>query len=311
MGWRGYACVLGVLVAACGSESVNDNPNGPNGGSGGSTGGSGGSAGSGTGGSAASGGSGAVGGSSGGVAGVGVGGSAGAGATGGSDSGTGGAAGSGGGAELSDEFTGSSLASKWMIHNSNLVTFGVSLNQLEMIPSQSIWYNTSEGPLVYQEVTGNFRASTYVSVFGPTGTGAPSQPVHWAGLMARNPSIVSGPNTVHIVIGKDSQNTAGITQEWSNTTNGVSNFDNDPWSSTSNFAEVRICRFGPYFHLLRRPDSNAVWTTYTTLTRNDMPNTVQVGPVAHANTGTPGLVARFDYVHFAPVSGLAECTQGD
>lgn len=310
MGWRGCALLFCAFAAACASESVNDKPNGSNGGSGGSTGGSGGSAGSGTGGSAASGGSGAVGGSSGGVAGVGVGGSAGTGATGGSDSGTGGAAGSGGG-EPSDEFNIGPLATKWLIHNQNLVTVAVSLNQLEMIPAQSIWFNTSEGPLVYQPVTGNFRASTYVSVFGPSGTGAPTQPVHWAGLMARNPSTANGSNTVHIVIGKDSQNTAGITQEWANTTNGVTSFQNTPWSLTDNFAEVRICRVGQYFHLLRRPDSSAAWTTYTTLTRNDMPNMVQVGPVAHANTGTPGLVARFDYVHFAPVSGVGECTLGD
>lgn len=311
MGWRGRALFVCVLVAACSSESVNDEPNG----SGGSGGGIGGNADSGVGGSAASGGSGAVGGSSGGAAGRGgVGGSAGAG-IGGIDSGTGAVAGDGGGDPLdsfSDEFPSTSLAGKWMFINYGLLqNVSVTLDQLELIPEQSIWYNMSEGPLVYQEVTGNFRVSTEVSVFDQTGTGFPTQTVHWAGLMARNPANLSGPNTVHIVIGKDSANSPGITEEWSSTTNGVTLFGNAPWSTTSNMAEVRICRVGPSFHFLRRADSSAAWTTYDTVTRNDLPQTLQVGPVAHANTATPGLVARFDYVHFATVNGLGECTLGN
>jgi hypothetical protein len=318
MGWRGRALAICVLVAACGSESVNDKPNSGNGGSagaGGSSGGSGGNAGSGPGGSAGIGGS--TGGTAGGGVGGAVGGSAGStgGGTGGTDSGTGGAAGSGGTDPfdaLSDEFPSTSLAGKWMFVNLNLLqSVGVSQQELELVPAQSIWYNQMEGPLVYQEVTGNFRVSTQVSVFDQTGTGFPTQTVHWAGLMARNPATVSGPNTVHIVIGKDSANSPGITQEWASTTNGATLFDNDPWSTTSNVAEVRICRVGPNFHFLRRADSAALWTTYTTRTRNDLPQTLQVGPVAHANTATPGLVARFAYVHFATVNGLSDCTLGD
>jgi hypothetical protein len=224
--------------------------------------------------------------------------------------GTGGATGAGGvtgggGSTLpaTDEFNGSALDSSWTVFNPNLVQVSEGGGTLKLqAVGDSFWYQGNQGVLVYKLVNGDFKATTTVHVSKASNTAiAPDQSIELAGLMARNPTSAME-NYVLIVLGLAEM--GHIAVENKETTNDVSVFSETAWPVD---AELRICRVGSQFTLLRRMVGTTAWTVDTQTTRTDLPATLQVGPNLYDHRLTPDLLAAFDRFAFEPVG--AGCTQ--
>jgi hypothetical protein len=102
-----------------------------------------------------------------------------------------------------------------------------------------------------------------------------------------------------------------IQTETKSTTNGASSVKGDDWPSGD--AQLRLCRVGSMFHLYARPYEGGTWKVAAQwgppYDRKDLPETLQVGPIAYAWTDTPDLRASFDFVRFAPAESEADCTK--
>jgi hypothetical protein len=325
---RSRALLAGLLTAglaaaalpACSSNRANTDDAGPTGGQGGGNAGggqNGGAGQSGAGGTAGSpGGPGGRGGSTGtGGTSSGAGGRAGASGrggattsgTGGVGPGAGGSPGTGGGSNpglpAGDEFNGTALDPSWTVFNPTLVTVSEGQgNLLLRAVGDSFWYQGNQGVLVYKLVTGDFKATTTVHVSkGSDPTMPPVQNIELVGLMARNPTGATE-NYVLIVIGFAEM--GHIAVEHKETTNNVSVFGETPWPVD---AELRICRVGSAFTLLRRTVGTTTWTVDYQTTRTDLPATLQVGPNLYDHHPASDLLGAFDRFAFEPVG--AGCTQ--
>src|SRR5262245_987344 len=61
---------------------------------------------------------------------------------------------------LSDGFDGAALDPSWSVLNPQLITVAVSGSALRLTVSQSaLWYNASQGPLVWKPVDGDFKVT--------------------------------------------------------------------------------------------------------------------------------------------------------
>ncbi|WP_428263047.1 hypothetical protein [Haliangium sp.] len=209
---------------------------------------------------------------------------------------------------LDDEFDGTALASAWQRFRPELLDLAVSDGALHLTPNQRVlWFDDSQGALLYKRVTGDFKASTVVRARRASDPAqAPTMTVHLGGIMARAPTAVGDggqEDYVFIVAGVDVDD---LSVEVKTTDDGSSTFEGPTWGSPD--AALRLCRVGDEFRLYKRMPDQGAWVQAASYTRPDMPATVQVGPIAYANTDTPDLRASFDYVRFAPVSDLAGCT---
>jgi hypothetical protein len=165
-----------------------------------------------------------------------------------------------------------------------------------------LWYNASQGVLVYKNVTGDFKATTTVHVRSAYGaTTPPTQSIELGGLMARDPASsmgALGESYVLQVIGFGEQGHLAV--EHKSTTNSVSVFDEVPWPAD---AELRLCRTGSTFTMYRRTVGTTTWTQDSQTARADLPATLQVGPNTYALQSAPDLVVYFDRFTFESVGG--------
>jgi hypothetical protein len=160
----------------------------------------------------------------------------------------------------------------------------------------SLWYQSNTGVLVYQPVTGDFKATTRVHVSKSSNTSMPpDQAIHLAGLMARSPSA-SNQSYVLGVIGFAEMGHLAV--EYKETTNGNSVFGESPWPAD---AELRLCRVGSKFTVYHRTPETGTWNMTYQTTRTDLPATLQVGPNLYAASTDSDLIGSFDYFNFAPV----------
>jgi len=109
---------------------------------------------------------------------------------------------------------------------------------------------------------------------------------------------------VFIVLGQDVDD---LSVETKTTVAGVSTFAGPAWPSGD--AELRICRVGATFVLLKRDIAGGAFVSAATYERADLPNDLQVGPFLYADTAAPDLAATFDEVTFARVGSAADCTR--
>jgi len=207
-------------------------------------------------------------------------------------------------AALSDEFSGSTLAPSWTIFNGAGVAVTVSGGALHLVPSRSLlWFNGSQGTLVYKLVSGNFKATTTAHTRKASD---PSQPPSLAlelgGVMLRSPA--SPPESyTFIVLGLAEQ--GRIASEWKDTLNSTSTFDESPWTPDS---DLRICRIGSTVAVYRRHVGDPSWgAPFFQTARPDLPQTLQVGLNMYANQNVPDLDASFDRITFAPANTLGDC----
>ncbi|MBL6766259.1 MAG: hypothetical protein ISQ14_14985, partial [Verrucomicrobiae bacterium] len=189
--------------------------------------------------------------------------------------------------------------------------------RLVMIPRASSWYQDYKGPLAYKTVSGDFVATTDVSVRNNAGTGAPGVPYSFGGLLIRAPRPdVDSPGSwlpgredwvIHAV---GTAGSVGVPAYEEKTTDASVTLPSFPGGSER--AVVRIARIGQAVVLLRRPNGGE-WTVARRYRRADLPATLQVGltaygnfnaasavsPLVHNQTVLAGasadLVARFDY----------------
>jgi hypothetical protein len=213
-------------------------------------------------------------------------------------------AGAGGSAEPgSDMFDGSSLDPSWQVLNPGAVSITVSGGSLSLELTQAaLWYQASQGVLVFKEVTGNFKATARVHAHRTTNPAEPPiTAVELGGLMARSPA---GPpeNYVFIVVGRDEND---ISVETKTTVNSQSTYLGPTWPSAE--AELRVCRVGSDFLLLKRPVAGGAWIAAASYARPDLPATLAVGPNIYS-LNQPDLTVRFDEVVFAEVSDAAGCS---
>ncbi len=212
---------------------------------------------------------------------------------------------------LSDDFEDGALSSDWQIINGQSFDAVVAGGQLQLTAlGQSLWFNDSQGPLLYKEVTGDFRVTAMVEIGRASDfTQIPTESVQLGGLMVRAPAPVPGvpgqEDYVFEVLGLGVN--GALTVETKTTEQGSSVFQNPPWPAPG--AELRLCRQGDDIHLYNRLPGDP-WLLNQSYQRPDLPPRVQVGTVIYANLGTPDLQFRFDRVIFEPVDGAPDaCTR--
>lgn len=233
---------------------------------------------------------------------------------------------------LSDEFTSAGTITNWQRVNE---VEGWNADQLEhfdidtsltgwmtMMPYASSWYQNYRGVLAFKEVTGDFVASTYIRATNRAGTGAPNEDYSLAGIMVRTPRAITNPpvdwapggeNYVFLSFGS-AGNPGDYQYEVKTTSASVSVLE---FETTGNLeAEIQVARLGPTFIMLRRVLPGGEWEVHRRFQRADMPATLQVGitvytdyyhiagltPYVHNSsvitTGTPDLIAHFDYYRY-------------
>ncbi len=210
-----------------------------------------------------------------------------------------------------DDFAGLKVDARWAVLNASTFDVRVSGGELWMTPNQNVvWYQKNQGPALVQLVSGNFRVSTRVLARKASD---PQKAVdagyQFGGIIARDPdsdSILWRESYVFTVVGFRGDY---LSAETKTTKGGYSKVEGPPWSSGD--AELRICRLGSAFHLYNRQLGNHDWKHAITYERPDLPETLQVGPIAYTMTDTPDLIAKFDAIRFASVASREDCIQGD
>jgi hypothetical protein len=221
--------------------------------------------------------------------------------------GSGGSGGSGGNdlAGMSDSFDGAALDAEWQIFNPGAVTVNVSGGSLRLtLTKMALWFQASQGVLVYKNVTGDFKVTSRVHAHRTSNPAEPpAQSVELGGLMARN-AAAPPENYVFIVVGHDEND---ISVETKSTLNSDSKYMGPTWPSAE--AELRLCRVGATFAYFKRAIGGAAWTEATPpIERADLPATLQVGPNIYS-LNQPDLTVDFDEVTFAKVASLADCAK--
>jgi hypothetical protein len=192
-----------------------------------------------------------------------------------------------------------------------------------MVPYANAWFGDYRGELTYKVISGDFMVTARLEVSNLADTGAPNSLYSLAGLMVREPRAVTpgtwtagGENYVLIAAGA-AGTAANDAIYLSNTTISTSVVTSAP--VTYSEVDLRIIRLGQYLIILKR-ETGSAWTVHQRFTRNDFGAAVQVGMVAMGDwttcngyteinhnqtvitTGTPDLLAQYDFVRFASVN---------
>lgn len=162
--------------------------------------------------------------------------------------------------------------------------------QLDLIQN-ALWFQGSQGGLVYQNIAGDFTITATVNAVKKSdNTQSVTCDICLGGLMARNPNTTSGENYVHVVSGV-TPNGAGY--ETKSTTNNVSPFSATADSNTKH--DLRIQRTGSTFTLYQRLTGAVTWNVAATFNRPDLPTTLLVG--INIYTAQSGAVADLSVVY--------------
>lgn len=247
----------------------------------------------------------------------------GSGATGGgaSTSSTGGG-GTGGGpvsCPHSDEFDGSSPDACWKTLDPTLfASLAVDGAQGMLVATpkdqaQNGWFQNAHGPLLYQEVTGDFILVARVFATQANDLGMPPFKLYnTAGLLARDPaSVNTNENWVLYDIGQQGNSTDTPVVTVGTMAKGTIH------SGTMKFPEsgthsglLAICRIGGSFEVLKRlynPDGD--FLSAHTFQWNEAPATLQVGLTVGSWVTAPDVVGRFDYARLGDPHQHGTCLE--
>ena len=169
------------------------------------------------------------------------------------------------------------------------------------------WYATSEGPFVYQNVTGDFAAAIrlkVVSTNDPTGDTAPGNGYNSGGFVLRDGSQ---PNDwVMFNIGGQT-NASGFAREVKTTVNGSSVLQLESIGSTT--YRLLICRVGAEIRYFTGTPDTGTWTLdQITHSRPDFGAELQVGIVANAWESDPRPWVEVERISFGTPTSIADCT---
>lgn len=208
--------------------------------------------------------------------------------------------------ELDEEFDDDDALDDWEVLNPEASDVDVSGGALELEPvANSLWFNGSAGVLLYRLIEGDFVVTAPVVATQTLVPGAqPEIQFRLGGLMARSP-VEGAQNYVFVVVGADGDD---ISIETKTTRNSASEFDGPRWGDSAT-AELRICRRGSSFRLFAREAATGDWTEYDDFSRGDLPNVLQVGPMAYANDINPNLRVAFERVSFFKPESAADCVR--
>lgn len=206
-----------------------------------------------------------------------------------------------------DGFDGDALDDAWTVVNGDLAAIEVRDGSLWITPSRySVWFHHEAGPGVVQEVTGNFAASTTVRA---RSVARPDEPpftnFQFGGLIARDPASDAEETPENYVFSVVGYRGDYLSAETKSTINDASMVDGPPWPSGD--AEIRICRVDDTFQLYIREIGADAWNLAIAYDRPDLPDTLQVGPIAYTYTDDVDLQASFEAVTYSPVSRLSDC----
>lgn len=232
---------------------------------------------------------------------------------------------------LSDEFDSPTSLGRWTSHAAaegwpemirTMDADGTAPGALYLEPAVSGWFADFRGAFLYQEITGDFVATTRVRARGTGGGALPSVTWSLAGLMVREPRGTTAAtwepraeNWLFATTGIAGQAGHPVI-ETKTTVNGRSALNLHP--VPAGWMELRIVRVRADFLVLHRPEGAADWTLQERFFRPDLPRTVQVGVNAYSGwdlvpelwsdaaafnrtviTDRPtDLAAEFDYVRF-------------
>lgn len=199
-----------------------------------------------------------------------------------------------------DDFEDDSLAD-WSRFDPSAAEMHVQDGALVIEPvADTVWYGDATADFLYQIAHGNFILTTPVDVADGTGSG-PLPQYRLAGPMIRDP-YGALEDYVFVSLG------VGATEamvEAKSTNDSVSDYFGPVWSDT--VAELRLCRIGPDVTALARLPGDD-WETIATFERSDLPDELQIGLMAYANTTALGnFAARFEEITLHPANGLADC----
>ncbi len=167
------------------------------------------------------------------------------------------------------------------------------------------WYGSSQGPMVYQELTGDFAVAIrirVVSIDDPTGQTPPGAGYNSGGFVVR--SVADPGDWVMYNVGSQTTS-SGFAREVKTTVDHTSELQLLP----TDFREygLLVCRVGSelrYFH----GDEGANWAVESIQhTRDDLSGPVQVGIVANAWEGGPRASVQVDAVAFGEPDDAAAC----
>ena len=198
---------------------------------------------------------------------------------------------------LDDEFDGDELAG-WEIVNADRADVHLANDSLVIEPrAMSLWFDGSAGVLLAKRIAGDFVVTAPVRARSLSEPTQPPSPLfRLGGLMARDPGGAAE-DYVFIVLGADD---ADVSVETKSTDDSKSDYQAPPWPSGE--GSVRICREGARFTLLVR-EATGTWIEQAMFTRDDLPDTLQVGPMAYANADPADLQVNFDAVRFTAFAG--------
>ncbi len=199
-----------------------------------------------------------------------------------------------------DDFAGDRLSSKWSVLQPQSGQVSVENGALVLVPDDNTgWYNGGHGMLVYQDVKGDFVATTRVSVAGTRDpSGPPTQQFNSAGLVARDPnSQATTENWIMVSLGQQ-QSFLGTKTEPTALSKSQPQFQ----PARSSTGELRIARIGDTFFLLKKLTDESEWKLLQTHTFPRFPESLQVGLAVNAYR-TADICAEFDDVRtYVPTS---------
>lgn len=223
---------------------------------------------------------------------------------------------------LSDEFGGAALDGSWSFHRGDRLSTSVTGGELRIVlerghmggADSSLWFNESQGSLVFKPITGDFIASAAVRVrrADPNADQLPASGVRLGGLMARD-AAATGQSYLFIVTGFD---VSQLAVETKTTVASASQFTGTP--SFGNDVELRLCRVGATFRTYYRNHGAATWQLAPVppppndpapIVREDLPQTLQVGLVIYTNQATPDVQMFVDYLRLRRPQNAADCSQ--
>lgn len=203
---------------------------------------------------------------------------------------------------LDDDFDDPALPG-WTTFRPEAANVSVEGGVLHLDPAvNTVWLDGSTSILLWKEVEGDFMATAAVRSHQAGNVDAPPPSgFRFGGLMARDGG--GGPeNYVFIVLGTDTDPSV----ETKSTVDSGSTYQGPSWPTAR--GEVRLCRIGARFELYVR-ETDGAWQLSNAFDRPDLPEGLQVGPIAYNNAPTAELRASFDFVDFEPLDDFAACQQ--
>ena len=202
---------------------------------------------------------------------------------------------------LSDEFDSASSLANWHVMQGEMIDgaparYGVDSGELVVHAAHSKWIDDQHAFYLWKEVTGDFVATVRLSVTGEHGA-IPTANWSLAGLLVRSPQT-SSENWINFTVGH-ARGKNVFERKSTRSTHSILVLNPAP----TGWLELRQVRIGNRFYLLRRADGGK-WIVHWTYIRRDLPSTLQVGFDAQSGSGDDhaDLLARVDYVHYAPTN---------